>query len=197
MSLPKAMLVTLVLAVGIVFIVLSNPPATMCDAQIHEFKQSTADVLSLNPKDHFQTQTKMQQWLSTCEQTQDAGGCFTLFEGVRQVLRAQNTVSPKCFEQLGQESAFAHTIWKTLDLMAKLAWGSQPPVSPADNAGFLDAADLSLYCTLRQKAIDIYGQNRWNSFLEPYFSSLPGATKLSRNDAWGRMLFSVNCASYY
>ncbi len=197
MSLPKAMFVTIVLAVGIIVIVLSNPPENICDAQVAEFKTSTASILALNPKDKFQTHTKFQKWFAECRSTKDPGGCFSLFQGVRQVLRQQETVSPRCFDQLGSVSSFSHVIWHTTDLMAKLAWGKQPPVSGADKTGFLDAADLSLYCRLQQVAINVYGQAKWQAFLEPYFTALPGAEKLSRDDAWSRMLFSVNCSTYY
>ncbi len=196
MALPRAVLVTLVLAIGIVFIVLSDPPKNVCDAQVDAFTKSTAKWLAIDSKDRFQTRTKIEQWMSTCQTTGDTGGCFPLFEGVRQVLRVKNSVSPQCFGKLGEQSAFSKMIWQTLDLMGRLAWGAKPPLSSAVKTGFLDASDISLFCALQEAATDIYGRNQYQAFLQPYFADLPGASSLSRQDAWDKMIFSVNCQAY-
>lgn len=195
-NLPKTMFVTIVIGAGILFIILMNPPRTVCDSQVQTFMASNADLLSSTPNKMTQKESRYKRLYDTCKGTNSPGGCLELFLSVRQLIKDTHTVDSKCFGAVKGQQAFNDAIWMTADLMAIMAWGSRPPLSPELKNGWLDVADLNLFCELKNTAINFYSQDTWNGFVEKYFKSLPGAESLDRNTAWSRMLFSANCNAF-
>ncbi len=195
-SLPKATFVALVLTIGVLYIVVSDPPKNICDAQIDQLDLLSVGLLSPNPKDLSHKTSKFQDLFAVCEQTKSPGGCYELFLNLRTILKNSRTVSPECYGKLSGHTAFSDAVWSSLGLITKLAWGEKAPEVPALKLAWLDEADLNLLCSLKQEAIDVYGKERFDTFQEQFFTSLPGAEKMKRDDVWNRMIFSVNCASY-
>ncbi len=195
-SLPKTTFVALVLTVGVLYIVLSDPPKNICDAQLDQFNKVSLGLLSLNPKQPSRKVTHFQELFEICKTTKSPGGCYELFASVKQIIKNTHAVAPECNSKLAGHAAFGSAVWSTLDLMARLAWGEHPPSLPGQKQGWLDPADLNLYCSLKNISVNIFGKERFDSFQEGYFQSLPEAARMARNDAWSRMLFSVNCAGF-
>jgi hypothetical protein len=196
-GLPKSLLVALVLSVGILFIVLSDPPRTVCDSQIEKFKETTSEFLSLDPlKKPNRKQTRFAKLVETCKSTNSSGGCYELFYSVKQMLKEAETLSPECRPKLAGLTGYSATIWETASLMSQIAWGAKPPVSVALKVGWFDPADLNLFCQLKESAIQVFGEARWNTFADGFFKTLPGAQEMDRNEAWQRMLLSLNCSGY-
>lgn len=196
-SLPKTMFVTIVLTAGVLFIVISDPPRTVCDSQLDKFKEATSELLALDSvKRPTQKVNRFRKLLDTCKSTNSAGGCYELFLSVKRMLKVTQTISPECYGKLSSHEAFSSSLWQTLDLMVQLAWGAKPPQTSSLKGGWFDPADLNLYCEMKRAGENIYSASRWSSFVEGYFKSLPGASALSRDEAWSKMLFSINCSAY-
>ena len=195
-SLPKTTFVTLVITAGILYIVLSDPPKNLCDAQMDQFKKVNVGVLSLNPKLKTRKQTRFQELFEICQNTKTPGGCYELFAITKQILKNSRSVAPECYRKLANDSAFDNAIWSTLDLMVRMAWGAKAPTVPALKNGWFDPADLNLFCSLKNVSQNVYGKDRYETFQEKYFKELPEASQSSRNDVWARLLFSVNCSNY-
>lgn len=93
-------------------------------------------------------------------------------------------------------SEYRRAIWDSTDLLVMLAWGRHPPVSPSAKFGWLEVSDISLYCSLKERIIAMYGEAEWRSYWERKMLELPGAKELSRNQVWELSLFSENCSRY-
>lgn len=190
------MFVTVVLGAGVLFIVLSDPPRTVCDSQLELFDEKVRDFLLLDSRKPNRKTTRYTKLHETCRATSSAGGCYELFLNLKQMIKDAKTVSVECHGKLRGHTQYSTAVWQSLDLMAQLAWGAKPPLTPALKTGWLDPADLNLYCELKNSAIYVFSEEKWNSFVAGYFKSLPGAANLPRNEAWQKMLFSVNCTQY-
>lgn len=176
---------------------MSDPPRTLCDAQVEVFNERTALFLKKDPKKPYKKESRYQEVLKQCGFTKSAGGCFDLFNGLRSVMKEIKTVSPDCTSDLGSESDLKKAIWETLDLMVKLAWGEKPPMAPSLRNGIFDGADVSFFCDLKQVAVYLYGEGQWNQFVEKNLKALPGWETLDRNDIWSRSIMSVSCSDLY
>jgi hypothetical protein len=194
-SLPKTMFVALVLGAGVLFIVLQDPPHGICDARMTAFKAANVGFMDKDPATPLRTR-RYERLLDICKQTNNVGGCFELFQKLREMVKAARLTGTECYAKLGNISEFEGILKESLDLMVKIAWGSQPPATPALKTGWLDAADLNLFCELKSLMTDVYGKDAWTGFMEPYFKSLPQANTLPRQETWGRMIFSLNCQAY-
>lgn len=196
-GLPKTIFVTLILAAGVLFIVVSDPPRSVCDTQLSRFDEAVKDFLALDQiKKPNRKQTRFARLVETCKSTNTAGGCFELFLSLKHMLKDVGAISHECLVKLNQHTAFTEAIWSSLDLMTRLAWGDKPPEMATLKIGWFDPSDLNLFCDLRRTSVNIYSEVKWNSFVEAYFEKLPGVKSMNRNEAWQRMLFSVNCSLY-
>ncbi len=185
----------LVIVGGLAFIILSDPPRTQCDAEIEAFQMGTVGFLYVHPKATVKT-VRYFEMLENCKKGNGPGGCLELFAGMKKVLRELSSVTPACLEKIGELPAIRGSLAPTIDLMAKLAWGAQPPAHPNLKIGFFDPGDLNLFCLLKNKSIQIYGEESWLGFQKGSLSQLPGIKALPPQEAWDKSLYSLPCGQY-
>ncbi len=195
-TLPKHILALIVISIGILLIILFNPPHTLCDSQLSLFKEKQTGFIYLDPKQTFQKSSRFQSLHDQCKGTNSPGGCYEFFSLLRKALDDLGAVPMECSEAVASEGAVRASLFGALDLMVRIAWDSAPPKSYFEKFSWLDVADISLFCRLQQQAINFYGEAAYSSFREPYFSELPGGSALPRAKAWDASLFSENCARY-
>lgn len=192
-SIPRNILAFLLITGGIFFILINDPPRTICNAQKDVFKENETGFLFLAPKEKSRKETVFKSSLDRCKSTNSPGGCYELFYRLRQTITHLRAVSRECWAEVGGQRAVRDAIWGSLDLIIKLAWGSKPPVSYYEKFSWLDSADMNLYCQLKDVATDLYGQSAWENFREKQMSELPDADKIPRKDVWDKSLLSLSC----
>lgn len=181
---------------GILFIVLSEPPHSVCDAQISVIQEAQNSFLYKDPQSKVVQTTKYERLRDRCKVTNNPGGCYEFFQEMKKLLQDFSTVSSECAGKVGGVSEINKALWETSELLVRLAWGEKPPASYHAKFGWLDAADINLFCKLKTRISYVYGEPAWNQFRERMMTELPGAKEISRNQVWELNLFSENCARY-
>lgn len=194
--LPKGLIAFLAIAAGMAFIILSEPPHTICDSQLEVFRAAQKSFLFLDPKKKTMKTTKFNELRDHCKLTNNPGGCYELFQEMKIMLRDLDAVPSDCAEVVGQVPEVKNALWKTTELMVELGWGEKPPSTYYQKFGWLDKSDISLFCQLKSRINRVYGEQAWISFRERMFTSLPKAKELSRNQVWDMSILSENCARY-
>lgn len=195
-KLSKRTIVTLALVGSVAFIVISDPPHTLCDSQIGAFTEAQKGFLLVNPNRPGETTPLFQRLVARCKAANSPGGCYELFVQMREMLGESKTVSLKCTQQLGETALFKNTLLGVAGLMMKLAWGDKPPLSFYEKFGWLDNADIALFCSLKVRAGNTMGGQVWNDFVSETMVTLPGAENLNRDKIWGLSIASTNCGKY-
>jgi hypothetical protein len=195
-AIPKNTLAFLAIVGGIIFIILAEPPKSVCDAQIEVIKKSQQKFLYKDPKSKMVKTTRYQTRLAFCKDRNDPGACYELFHDMRSFLRDLSNVPTDCSGAVGAVSEFKKAMWDSMTLIVQLAWGDKPPASYNAKFGWLDTADITLYCQLKNSLQMIYGETAWDNYREKMMKELPGAKELPRNQVWDMALFSENCARY-
>lgn len=179
------------------FIVLSDPPHTKCDSQVEAFKQSQIGFLYPNPKIKSEKTSQYKKLITQCKIANSPGGCYEFFMRMKQfLLQIRKTISDECNSDLANVSPVERAVWESAGLMTQLAWGEKPPETYYQKFGWLDTADISLFCSLKREAIQLFGEETWAAYRESLFTKLPGASELSRKKVWEVLLLSVNCDQY-
>ena len=194
--LPKSVIATLAIAAGIAFIIMSEPPHTICDSQLEVFKKAQQKFLFLDTKKKAIKTTQFEYLRDFCMAANNPGGCYELFQDLKMMLKDLSTVPSDCNSKVGDVPEVKRAIWKANDLLVRLAWGEKPPSTYFQKFGVLDKADISLFCQMKAKAIEFYGESEWESFREKIFKDLPGAQSLARNQIWEMSIISENCSRY-
>jgi hypothetical protein len=195
-KLSKRTIVTLALIGGVAFIVISDPPHTLCDSQLEAFTKSQKGFLLINPDRPGEKTPLFKRLVEQCKAANSPGGCYELFLQMRGMLAKSKTVSVKCTKQLGETALFKNTVLGVAGLMMKLAWGDKPPLSYYEKFGWLDNADIALFCELKTRAGNTIGGQVWNDFVSTTMVALPGAETMNRDKIWGLSLASANCNKY-
>lgn len=195
-DIPKNILALIVIAGGIFLIVLADPPRSVCSSQLDVIKTSQRLFLFKDPKSKMVKTTKFETLRDRCKVTNNPGGCYELFQAVKILLQDLQTLTNECSSAAGGVAEIKRALWDTTDLLVRLAWGEKPPTSYNSKFGWLDTADISLYCNLKERAQIVFGDSAWNRYRDKMMKELPGASELPRNQVWDMSLFSENCARY-
>ncbi|NJL25126.1 MAG: hypothetical protein HC902_08090 [Calothrix sp. SM1_5_4] len=196
-TLSKNTLAFVVIAGGILFIIVSSPPHTVCDSQLRVLRESQKRFLYKDPENSKVIKTTTYEYLrDRCKMTNNPGGCYELFQRMKGFLDGIGTLPSECSASAGRVSEYKRALWETSELIVRLAWGEQPPTAYHAKFGWLDTADVALYCRLKYRISQVYGEAAWNDFRERMMRELPGAKDLPRNQVWEMSLFSENCARY-
>lgn len=193
---PKPVLAFIAIAIGVLIIFIFNPPYDKCKIPIESFKESQQGFLYDKPTKLSSSPATYSKLYKNCKAANNPGGCFTLFDQLQKMLRASDMVPIECTKKLASVGALSRTIWESLELTVRLAWGDKPPDSYVQRLSWLSRQEVQTFCMLKQEAIDIYGSSRWEGFREKMLKALPGAEKLSRKEVWERILLSISCNNY-
>lgn len=194
-SLPRWLFVLIALIAGVVFIVLTNPPHSVCDSQVEIFQELQKGFLYPDPKVKAST-PEVVRYGAMCKMGNSPGACFELFSNMRKLIRDLSGQQPECRQKVASVEPVPDILKKVLALMVKIAWGEHPPQSSLDRNGWFDTSHIELFCKL-QKWVQIQaGESDFLNLREQIMQSLPEANTLSRQDMWARVLFSVPCAEY-
>lgn len=178
----------------IVFVI--QPPHTLCESQIDVIKKSQAEFLYLSEKQKKTTTTLYELMRDRCKVTNSPGGCYELFQRLKILDKDVNIMPSDCMSAIGGIKEVKKALWESIELLVQLAWGSAPPAGHHEKFGWLDTADLTLYCSLKGTLNRVYGETRWNEFREKMMSELPKADTVDRRTVWENSILSENCARY-
>lgn len=194
-SFSRATLATVAIGGGILFIIFSDPPRTICDAQVEFLKQQQRGFLFADPAKKLRG-ANFSQMGEYCDRGNGPGACYELFSKMRILMRDLQTVPPECAAKISQVSEVQKALWSTTKFMVKAAWGKVPPPNYQEKFGWLDVADLALFCSMKTQITKLFGESAWNSYRETLFTELPGAKEIQRKDAWEKMILSEDCRRY-
>ena len=193
-SLPKNVLATVAILIGIGLILLLKPPHSKCDTQKELFRENVQKYFFIEyKKRELIKKNRFTSTLNECRFDGKPGSCFDFFDLLRKLNRELVTVSDQCMSEIVGAVEIKSALWDGAEVMTRLAWGEKPPDSYAERQGWLSEADIALFCGVKRQLIRAFGSERWRKFRESQFKKLPGADQLSRNEVWARILFSVKC----
>ena len=192
---PKGLVAFVAIALGIGLIVLSDPPKTKCDAQAELFKEKQQGFIYLREGEK-DTPTHYKKLFDFCQEANSPGGCYELFQKLNQFLAEIKNTNLECRSEILKLKAVKESLWQSVELFVRLAWGDEPPMGFYDKLSWLDVADLNLYCQLREVIRDDYSPSAWEKFRERMFKELPKAKSLPQGQAWNKLLLSVDCSKY-
>lgn len=95
-KLPRPLLVAIVLLVGIVLIVMMNPPHTICDTQKESLKESQTGILFPIKSGGKTYPGKIIQAKENCYSGNSSGACFEYFSILRRAAQSVKNGSPEC-----------------------------------------------------------------------------------------------------
>jgi len=214
-SLPKPILALLAILGGIIFFMITNPPHTVCDTQAQTFREIQAGNI-------FPTEVKKNKIPPTitrakeaCQLGNSAGSCYEYFMVLKKVADDIGKASSECTAELFNINEAKAALNDGIELMVRLAWGTKPPEPGLERFGWMQEAEIAVFCRLRSIYLRANGEEAWVALRQRIAAKLPGEEvplssdpnqvtveprkakdMLSEQDIWNRSLFSVRCEAF-
>ncbi|MGE4133876.1 MAG: hypothetical protein AB7F86_19725 [Bdellovibrionales bacterium] len=194
--LPKNMIAFLAIGGGILAMFWFQPPHSVCDSQLETLRESQKFFLFEDPKMKKAKTSKYERLRDDCKAANNPGGCFELFQEIKILLHDLDTLPQECRSVVGDVKQYKDALWQTAELLILLAWGEKAPEAYHEKFKWLETADISLFCSLKNRIGLFFGDAAWTTFRERMMTQLPGAKDLPRNQVWDMSLLSENCDRY-
>ena len=197
---PKPILVVVCISLCILFIIIHDPPRTLCTTQLEAFKEEVGTYLFIDPLKQSQAKDELKSGFQKdrdyCQNINSAGGCYEFFFNLKNMLRNLDAVSSECQSSMGKLKEVKQALWETLDLMVRIAWGGTPPQGIYDKYSWMDTSDISLFCQVKRFYQSLYPPKAWKDLQENTLKSLPGTESLSPERIWEFSILSDNCTQF-
>lgn len=194
-QIPRPLLVFLILLIGSLFIFFANPPLSHCDVQANVFKESLKSII-YPPSNKINSQSSLyQRSMKQCEEGNSSGSCYEFINAMRRILSSLNAVQNECLQNVIELSEVQFHIKKSIQELAILGWGEVPPDLDGGRYRWLEIGELSLYCQFKAFYFQTFGEETWLPFVKQVVVSLPGANRISQEEALLKSIFSVRCES--
>jgi hypothetical protein len=211
----RSLLIFSVLVGGVLFFFLAQKPHSVCDSQIEVFMESERGSLYSQEIKGQRRGPMFGRQMEACKAGNSPGACYELFALLRRVLRDLDAAPQQCLSEMGSVEHLKPALFEGLELMVLLAWGRQPPEAGMQKFGWLETSDLALFCSLKRKINQIFGETAYEKLRIELQNKLPGESvvmreglcvncenrrtaneTLSSDEIWVRSLFSVRCDLY-
>lgn len=193
-SLPKKILVPLLLAAGIAFVVLQDPPKGVCDVQKENYIVSNALFLfpkedsSVNKKSFYQTA------LEECRQNNSPGGCYSLFSSVHRLTRSFNNVDSRCHKNIAQIKEVRDSLFLLYSLFIEISWAEGPQHELSNPLAWLSLNDVATFCQVKNQIYYFYGETEVAQLEQKAFQDI--APNYSPEEIRKFSILSENCSQY-
>lgn len=215
-SLPKPVLALLAIAVFIVLLFVFSPPHSVCDTQEATLRETQAGNLFPTLVKKNKIPPAIARAKESCQLGNSAGSCYEYFVVLKKVADDISKASSECTAQLFEVNEVKEALNDGVELMVRLAWGVKPPEPGIDKFGWMQEAEIAIFCRLKNVYLRAQGEEAWSSLRKRVAEKLPGeeltpavdpgqattaepkkATAfMSEQEIWNRSLFSVRCESF-
>lgn len=211
---PRVPLVIGAFALALTYLLLTNPPRSKCDIESEPFRNNLVGILhprSLAKKGAIPPTLAKNK--KDCQYGNSPGACFPYFNDLRKILDALNQASDECRGEFSHAEDIYPVLSNGIEVIVRLAWGEEPPVSEASRQGWLQDTELSLFCGLNKFVRQNWEEEEYQGLQLRILSHLPAAkiaadkratgdapaavtASMSAQEALSKTLFKFNCSAY-
>ncbi len=191
-QIPKEILAIVILVGGLIVFMLFDPPKTQCDVQIDLFKKSQGDFVFAQETKSGSRPADFEKFLSRCQEANGPGGCYELFQHLKQFNHDFNAVPEQCQAKVASITEVSKIFNQSLAVLIQLAWGYQPPLTTNMKQGWLDQSETYLYCLVKADLVRLYGDETWKQIVDNNIKNLPGAEAIKDSQT----LLQLSLASF-
>ena len=177
-KLPRFLLVSLLIGFGVFFILINDPPHTFCDTQIDDFKKHQQGLLYDNPNDFRNVKSSLKRNKNLCERENAPGACYDYFFYLRKLLKNIDALSDKCAPMIYKSADIRNAFSEALILITALAWDPETLKGSTNKYKWLTRPDLILFCSLKNRFKNYYGENSYQMLEKKILSLLPVENKV-------------------
>ena len=172
-KLPKAVLASLVIGGAIVLIIYTDRPHNFCDTQLEHFKSIQTGLLYKDGKDFHAEKSRLERTKQNCETETAPGTCYEYFAYLKRLLKDFRVLSTQCKSLIFSKVKVKSALESALKLMTALAWREEVLSGRISKYNWLTRSDIYLFCDIKGKYIQNYGQTAYVNLEQAILNLLP------------------------
>ncbi|MDE0092691.1 MAG: hypothetical protein OXN83_05360 [Oligoflexia bacterium] len=194
-KLPKAVIASLFIGGAIIFIILNDPPHTLCDTQLEHFKSLQKGLVYKNKKDFHKEKSLLKRKKQTCQSENTPGACYEYFAYLKRLLKDFRVLSTQCKPIIFSEIQVKSALSEALTLITALAWREEVLTGQVSKYNWLTRTDMYLFCNIKSKYIQHYGRSTYENLEQQILNLLPTKNK-NRELIFKWSILSESCLKY-
>ncbi len=195
-KLPKALLASLFIGGGILFIIMNDPPHHFCDSQIEHFKKVQKGLLFDNSEDFRKEKKILKRKQTLCKKENTPGACYEYFAYLKKILRGFDLISQDCLSLVYSQPEVKGAFSSALMLMTAVAWREEALTGRVSRYHWLTRSDLYLFCEVKNKYIMQYGQDSYQLLENQILKLLPVSKKVPIQQLMKKTILHESCLAY-
>ena len=192
-SIPKFLLVVLLLFSGVLLVILYDPPQSVCDLQMEVYKENNQAFLFPSKKSE-KSMSHFQSSIKDCQKNNTPGGCYTLFSYVYRLIRSFRSVDSECHTKLTQLKEVQEAMFETYKLFIAISWGEGPTDDLSNPLAWLSLNDVKTFCQVQNKINHYYGVETLSLLENQVLQGLESAQNMNILKKFS--VLSENCLRY-
>lgn len=224
-KIPRPLLVTVVLLLGIAFIVSQNPMQDGCGVEVKNFTRQVKGVLvGFKNKSGKIQPAQIEQFRDACRQGNSMGACENYYEALKKITDASRWIQPQCDYKLIEEYPnLVKVLSNGIQIMALNAWGDKPPGGVSERLGWVGLAHIYTFCRMKSQLERMTSKEDFRALRVKTYMEFPDAWPdsipvekrfelprpkafkspenpkgpLIEDEVYKRSLFSIRCDLYY
>lgn len=201
-SLPKPVIVFLVILLGVGTIYLLNPPKTECDIQMEQLKLDMGGVFLPKKVKSIVNPSRISAYENDCRQGNSAGACLDYFSELKKLVLSIEKNNRTCLKEALEISEVHRALQVAMDIMVRIAWDGKKPNTLEEGLNWFTESDRYLFCIMKNLYLKAQGEEAFEAFKTKTLDKLQDSTssdsamKLSNQDKEPLTLFALPCDNY-
>lgn len=183
-STPKPVLAIIAILLVVFFLWNTNPPHTVCDAELAQKKETLQGILFPQKIKKHTNPPKIQAVKEACQLGNSAGSCYEYFDLLRDLAQLVSGSTSECMPKYFKVPEIQKTLKDGVEVMARIAWGSVPPDPAAySRYSWMQEAEISTFCRIKSVYIRGAGEGAYEELRKQVSAKFPGEKSLDEQAA--------------
>lgn len=175
---PKLLIAVVAISLSAAFIIYQNPPHTVCEIQMDDFKTSMQGIIVPKVIQGKSAPPVFNSARDACRYGNSMGACADYIQLTMRIAREVRKLNSECLPVFAELKNFRAIFEQFLGVLVFSAWGSKAPEENAERFGWLNEAHLAVFCRIKDLFVELYGKPALDTLTNDVMKGLPGTSEV-------------------
>lgn len=188
------MIAGIAISIGVTFLILSDPPKTICDVQEEVYRDTNKSFLFKDSDDTLNRTSLVKKHLKECTNSNTPGGCYSLFQDTRRLIQSFQVINSDCYTSISAIKEVKESLEEIYALFIAISLELDFTDESSKPLRWLTLNDVNLFCRVERNIISLYGSERVDYLEQKTYRRMDLSIPFDRFRKFS--ILSENCQKY-